>query len=123
MAEVHADSEITYTDAVIEDAAASFVRHFFNTTYGRVLLLACVINIAAFVLVFSLGIREWFVLFVVGTLAAMGPIYLAIFQAVREFPEYFVLVISRLAFTVIPKKDLPVAWLQVIREASTSRAA
>jgi hypothetical protein len=35
-----------------------------------------------------------------------------------EFPEYFLLVISRLAFTVIPKADLPAASQDMIREAA-----
>lgn len=43
--------ELIYSDAVIESAAASFVRRSFSTTRGRLLILACVINVGGFVLV------------------------------------------------------------------------
>jgi hypothetical protein len=43
-------------------------------------------------------------------------------KTVLEFPEYFLLVISRLAFAVIPKEDLPVASQEMIREAARSAA-
>lgn len=39
-------------------------------------------------------------------------------QAILEFPDYFLLVVAPLVFTFIPKKDIPLAAQQLIREAS-----
>ncbi len=37
---------------------------------------------------------------------------------VVEFPEYFLFAVAPLAFTLVPKKDIPQAAQQLIREAS-----
>lgn len=39
-------------------------------------------------------------------------------KAILEFPDYFLLVVGLLAFTFIPKKDIPPPVQQLIREAS-----
>jgi hypothetical protein len=72
-----AGSELIYTDAVIEHAAKSFVQRFFKTTHGRLLMLACVINIAGFALGAYFVRDEWSMVFVVGLIAVLGPVYLA----------------------------------------------
>lgn len=41
-------------------------------------------------------------------------------KAILEFPEYFLLVMSRISFTVIPKADLSIASQHLIRTASKS---
>ena len=162
MSDTYVNMEIVYTDAVLEQAATSFFHHFFVTAFGRALQIACVLNIAALGLIFYLGVRDRFMLFAVGLIAALGPVYLAVIyyvypkkfatalkrvlqptahvtidptgfgiaakgrrielpwsdvKFVLEFPDYFVLGISQLAFAVIPKGSLPVASLQLVRNA------
>jgi hypothetical protein len=39
-------------------------------------MLACLVNIAAFVLMVWLDVRDHFALFVIGMIAALGPVYL-----------------------------------------------
>src|SRR6266705_2268621 len=41
-------------------------------------------------------------------------------KEILEFPEYFLLVIAPMAFTFIPKKDVPLEAQQLIRDASRS---
>ena len=162
-----AESDVTYSDAILEDSARSFVRHFFTTTYGRVLLIASAVNVFGFALVIFFGIRDWFMLFVVGMIAALGPVYLASLyflyprriasalkerlqpaarvtvspsgfgiaangrtfalpwsdiKSIIEFPDYFVLIVSRLVFTVISKKGLSEPSLELIRTVSRADA-
>lgn len=160
----HDPLEIAYTDTLIEQATQSFFRDFFSTTYGRVLMLACVVNVAGFVLIVAMGVRDRFMLFVIGMIAALGPLYLSIVyfyfpqkfsdvlkqrlqpaakislssagfgiaangravtlpwsdvKRIREFPDYFILLTSRFAFTIIPKQGLPAASQQLLRQIST----
>ena len=162
------DAEIEYTDRVIEQACGSFVRYFFSTRYGRLLVLASVVNAVGFALAVHFGVKDKFMLFVVGMIAALGPIYLsslyflfpkrtsavlkqhlkprakvtvsssgfgiaangraialpwADVKAIREFPDYFLLVLARLAFAVIPKHGLPDASQQTIRQVAGINAA
>ena len=74
------ESEVVYTDAVIDEAADAFVRTFFTTPMGRALIAASIVNIAAFALIMWLGVRDRFMLFVVGMIAALGPAYLAMIR-------------------------------------------
>jgi hypothetical protein len=168
MPDVGVQSQVDYSDAVIEQASVSFVRYFFGTRRGRLLMIASVVNIAGLGLIIYLGVREAFMLMVVGMIAALGPVYLAFLRfgfpkrtaavlkqhlkpratvtvsssgfgiathdraialpwtevkAVREFPEYFLLVFAHLAYTVIPKEGLPEVSRQLIRQARGSNAA
>jgi len=43
-------------------------------------------------------------------------------KAILEFSDYFLFVVAPLAFTFIPKKDIPQEAQQLIREASRSSA-
>ena len=70
--------EPEYTSAVLSSASTAFVRGYLFATYGKWLILACIINAAGFALVLWLGVRDisaWSV----GALALLGPVWLAHF--------------------------------------------
>lgn len=78
MAATDEESDVVYTDAVIDQATEAFFRDFFRTRFGQVLMVACLVNVAAFGLMVWLGVRDHFTLFVIGMIAALGPVYLGV---------------------------------------------
>jgi hypothetical protein len=69
------ESEVRYTEALIDQAADAFSRNFFRTRYGQVLMVAAMVNVAAVPLVVWAGLRDAFPLFVVAMIAALGVVY------------------------------------------------
>jgi hypothetical protein len=46
---LHLESEVMYTDAIIDQAAEAFFRDFFRTPLGRALMLASVVSMCLLV--------------------------------------------------------------------------
>ena len=156
------DFDAAYSDAIIDDAAKTFVRRLFKRYLGW-LVAVCFLNIAGFVTVLKLPGTGNLLISLTGLLAVLCPLFLLLMyirfpgklaaglkrgmkpsahvsvrpsgfsmwvtgrsltkewtdlQAILEFPDYFLLVVAPFAFTFIPKKDMPVAAQQLIREAS-----
>jgi hypothetical protein len=70
--------EVPYTDELIDHAAAAFVRDYLFHTYGRWLILACIINLAGFLAVLWLGgSKVQVMLAFIAAIAVLGPVGLA----------------------------------------------
>jgi len=88
----HIEFEPEYTSALLSAAATAFVRGYLFATYGRWLVMACIINAAGFGLIVWLGGgggSAWFA----GALALIGPVWLANFYL--RYPAKFATRASR----------------------------
>jgi phosphoglycerol transferase MdoB-like AlkP superfamily enzyme len=70
------ESEVRYTDTLIDQAADAFYGAFFRTPYGRALVVAAIVNVAAVGFLVWLGLRDGFALFMVAMIAVLGVVYL-----------------------------------------------
>ena len=156
------DFDVTYDDAIIYDAAKTFVRRLFRK-YLVLLLAVCSLCVGGFVAVLALPDSGRLATSAFGLLAVLVPVFLLLMyfrfpgklaaalkqglkpsahasvspsslsmsvkgrsftkswtdlQEILEFPDYFLFVLAPLVFTFIPKKDIPPAAQQLIREAS-----
>jgi hypothetical protein len=68
------DVDAEYSDALIDDAARSFVHRLFRK-YLWLLVAACVMNIVGFVAVLVLSGGSGWMTIAIGVLAALGPVY------------------------------------------------
>lgn len=154
--------DAAYDDAIIDDAAKTFVRRLFKRYLGM-LAAACLLNVVGFIVVLTLPGNGELVTSAIGLLAVLGPVFLVLMhlrfprklaaalkqglkpavhvsvssssfsmlakdrsftkqwtdlKAILKRPDYFLRVVAPLAFTFIPKKDVPLAAHQLIREAS-----
>ena len=156
-----------YSDAIIDNAAKTFVHRLFRK-YLWVLVGASISNIIGFVTVVLLdhGSIDWMTI-AIGIVAALGPVYFpwryfrmpgqlgtpmkqvlvpgarisvapenfalsakgrsfttrwTDLKAIVEYPDYFLFVVGLLAFTFVPKKDMPVEAQQLIRDAAATLA-
>ena len=78
--------EPQYTPELLRSASTAFVRGYLFTTYGRWLVLACVINCMAFALVVWLGLGGASV-WSTGSVALLGSVWLAQFYV--RYPARF----------------------------------
>src|SRR5712692_2141721 len=85
MAERTFDFDAEYSDALIDDAARTFVHRLFRK-YVWLLAAACVINVVGFVAVLVLPDSSGWITIAIGLLAALGPVYFpwAYFRLPRE---------------------------------------
>ena len=74
MAESTFDFDVEYSDALIDDAARTFVQRLFQK-YLWLLVAACVLNIVGFVAVLVLPGSNGLMTIAIGVLAALGPVF------------------------------------------------